>query len=92
LLPNQWLASAAYRHYWTPSQRSTLALSALHADNPAGTAGSVNRSAESMHLNLIWSPMAQTNFGLEYLHAWREPHNGDAGRLSRLQAAAQYLF
>jgi Domain of unknown function (DUF4148) len=62
------------------------------ADNLAGTADSVNKSAESVHLNLIWSPLAQTNFGLEYIHARCETHNGDTGRLNRLQAAAQHLF
>jgi hypothetical protein len=92
VLPNEWVASAAYRHHWSAALRSTLALSALRADNPADTAGSVNQSAESMHLNLVWSPVAQTNFGLEYIHARRETHNGDTGRLNRLQVAAQYLF
>jgi hypothetical protein len=59
---------------------------------PAGTAGSVNRGAESAHLNLIWSPTPQTNLGIEYIHASREIENGQSGRLNRLQAAAQYLF
>jgi hypothetical protein len=91
-LPTQWVASAAYRHHWSPTLRSTLALSGLRANNPAGTAGSVNKSAESGHLNLIWSPLAQTNFGVEYIHARREIESGEKGRLNRLQASAQYLF
>jgi hypothetical protein len=92
LLPKQWLATAAYRHYWTPTLRSTLALSELGSSNPAGTAGSANRNSQSAHLNIIWSPVAQANLGLEYIHARREVQNGDSGTLNRLQASAQYFF
>jgi hypothetical protein len=91
-LPNQWLAMAAYRHYWNPVLRSTLALSELRSNNPAGTAGSVNRAAESAHLNVIWSPVAQVNLGLEYILAKREIQNGETGKLNRLQLGGQYLF
>jgi hypothetical protein len=92
VLPNQWLATAAYRHYWSPQLRSTLALSTLRSANPAGTAGTVNKSADSAHVNLIWSPFAQTNFGVEYIFARREIENGQSGKLNRLQVAGQYLF
>ena len=93
VLPTQWMAMAAVRHFWSTNLRSTLALSALQSNNPQGvTAGSVNRNAASGHLNLIWSPTPQTNLGLEFLHASREVQNGDSGRLNRIQAAAQYLF
>jgi hypothetical protein len=92
VLPTQWLAMAAYRHFWTTDLRSTLALSELHAANPAGTGASVNRGAASAHLNLIWSPTPKSNLGLEFIHATREIQNGESGRLNRVQAAAQYLF
>jgi hypothetical protein len=36
--------------------------------------------------------VAQTNLGLEYIHARREVQNGESGTLNRLQAAAQYSF
>jgi hypothetical protein len=91
-LPNQWIAMAAYRHFWSPTVRSTLALSGVGASNPEGTAGTVNRSAQSAHLNVIWSPVPQTNLGLEYIHARREVQSGDAGTLNRLQVSAQYSF
>jgi len=52
----------------------------------------VNKGAKSAHLNVIWSPVAQTNLGLELIHASRETQNGQAGRLNRVQASAQYLF
>ncbi|MEO8523221.1 MAG: DcaP family trimeric outer membrane transporter [Caldimonas sp.] len=91
-LPKQWLAMAAYRHFWSANLRSTVALSGLGSSNPAGTAGSVNKAAESAHVNVIWSPIAQVNLGLEYIHATREIEDGQKGRLNRIQAAAQYTF
>ena len=92
VLPREWIATAAYRHYWAATLRSTLALSGLGASNPEGTAGAANKGAKSAHLNLIWSPVAQTNLGLELIHASRETQNGQAGALNRVQAAAQYFF
>jgi hypothetical protein len=92
VLPTQWLAMAAYRHFWTPTLRSTVALSELASSNPAGTAAGVNRRADSAHVNVIWSPVPQTNLGLEYIHARREVQDGSAGSLNRLQASAQYFF
>ena len=91
-LPNQWIAAAAYRHFWSANVRSTLALSALATQRTVDTAGSVNKGAQSAHLNLIWSPVAQTNLGIEYIYARRETSDGLAGRLNRVQAAAQYFF
>lgn len=91
-LPNQWVATVAYRHFWTPQLRSTLALSGLRSNYDAGTAGTANKSAESLHLNLIWSPVPQTNLGIEYIAAKREIQSGLDGSLHRVQASAQYLF
>ena len=71
-LAKQWVAFGAYRHVWAPGLRSTLVLSAAQSGNPQGTAGAVNRGAQSAHLNLVWSPVAQTNFGIELIAARRE--------------------
>jgi hypothetical protein len=90
--PTQWLAMAAYRHFWTANLRSTVALSGVGVSNPAGTGAGVNKSSNSEHLNLIWSPAPQTNVGLEYIHARREVQGGDSGTVNRLQASAQYFF
>jgi DcaP outer membrane protein len=91
-LPKQWMATVAVRHFWTPTLRSTLALSGVGSSNPDGTAGAVNKSAESVHANLIWSPVERTNLGVEYIFARREIQNGDTGNLNRLQVSAQYSF
>lgn len=83
---------AAYRHWWTPEWRSTLALSAAYADHPSGAAGLVNQESQSAHLNLIWSPVPRVNLGVEYIYARREVENGLSGNLNRGQFSAQYTF
>jgi hypothetical protein len=82
----------AYRHYWTPTIRSSLVLSASHASNPSTTAGGLNRSARSEHLNLIWSPVAAVNLGVELINARREVEDGRSGNVNRLQLSGQYGF
>ena len=82
----------AYRHFWTDRLRSTVALGALKVDNPAFAAASTNKRYESAHLNLIYSPVPNTNFGAEYIYGRRETEGGLSGSLNRLQASFQYSF
>jgi hypothetical protein len=67
-------------------------LSGLRSRNPAGTAASANRGAESLHANLVWSPVPQANLGVEYIAAKREIQGGLTGTLHRVQTSAQYFF
>ena len=83
---------AAYRHYWTPTLRSSLVLAGSRASNPGGTFGGINRSARSEHLNLIWSPIPVVNLGIELINARRAVEDGRSGNLNRLQLAGQYGF
>jgi hypothetical protein len=91
-LPRQWGGYAAYRHFWTDRLRSNLVLSSASQNNPDGTPGSTNKSTRSMHANLIWSPVANTDLGVEYIYANRETEDGLTGHLNRLQASAKYTF
>lgn len=91
-LARQWAWHAAYRHFWMHNLRSSLVLSSAGQSHPAGTPGSANRSARSAHANLIWSPVANTDLGVEYILADRETEDGQRGRLSRFQASAKYAF
>lgn len=91
-LPNQWGGIASYRHFWTSNLRSTIALSALSSDYQAPVAASLNKSAQSVHLNLIWSPVPKTDLGIEYIYARREIVSGESGILNRVQMSARYFF
>lgn len=96
-LPDQWVARAAYRHWWSSTVRSSLVLSAGESDNPPGFAG-INREMASAHLNLIWSPVPRVNLGAEIIRAVRQVDSGVdgvdglKGHLTRVQFSGQYSF
>ena len=83
---------ALWSHFWTPDLRSTLEISAASSTPPDATANGVNLSDRSQHLNLIWSPVAAANLGVELIQGRRTVVGGDSGSLNRLQLSAQYLF
>jgi hypothetical protein len=82
----------AYQHFWNPQWRSTVAYGYSAADYPAFLPGVVTHRVQSAHANLLWSPLLQTTFGLEYIFATRELENGDEGSLHRVQFSARYNF
>lgn len=92
-----------YRHYWNDSLRSnaTFGMTRHYNDSDYLPINMV-RQVQSMHLNLIWSPLPKTNFGIEYIWAKMElngqtPANralgyGTSGTMNRVQLSAQYIF
>lgn len=90
-LDPQWGTILSYRHFWSDTLRSTLALSAARADTPRG-AVNANRASQTAHLNLLWSPVPQATLGVEYIYGHLEKEDGRDGRLNRVQASAQYAF
>lgn len=91
-LATQISGFAAYRHFWTPTVRSSFVLSGSRADNPAGTPGSANASARSFHTNLIWSPIAAVDLGVEFIYGRRQIESGPSGDLNRVQLSGKYAF
>lgn len=81
-----------YRHLWAPNLRSTLAYSWINADNPDGVAGTLLKRFWSSHLNLIWTPAANVDVGVEYIRADRRQQNGLSGDLDRYMMSAKYAF
>ncbi|RKZ61399.1 MAG: porin [Gammaproteobacteria bacterium] len=84
--------SASYHHAWNGKSSSNLILSAADIDNPTGATGTENKSADSVQINYLWSPVKPVTYGVMYLLANRETENGDEGKLSRIQFAATYKF
>lgn len=83
----------AYRHFWTEKIRSTASYSFFSADNDQQLTGvNVTESAESLHLNLLYSPVKRFTFGVEYIMANRELESGHDGDLDRLQFSAKYAL
>ena len=91
-LSKQWGWYAAYRHFWHDRLRSNVVLSGASENNPPGAPAGTNKSIQSAHANLIWSPVATTDLGVEYIYASRTTEDGLKGHLNRLQASAKYTF
>jgi len=90
---DQWGGFLAYRHYWIDNLRSNLVYSYGAADNDLSIVdNSANKEFQSVHANLIWSPVPAVDLGIEYLHGYREIESGADGDLNRIQFSATYNF
>lgn len=83
----------AYRHLWTDRIRTNLIWSAQEVDNDRLLTGTgVNASAQSWHVNLIWTPLKGFDVGVELMGGERELESGLTGELTRVHAFAKYGF
>ena len=81
----------SWQHLWDAQWRSNLTAGYAWADDH-GAHGSVNESLYTVHANLLWSPVAHTTLGLEWIHAYRRLVDGRTGSLQRLQFSAVHKF
>lgn len=91
-LVNVYGGMVAYQHWWDKAWRSTIAYGFEQADHPATVSGGMTRQAQSVHVNLLWSPVLQATFGLEYIYATRELIDRRDGELSRVQFSSRFNF
>jgi len=89
---NQYGGFVAYRHWWHDTWRSTIAYGFSYADNVDFVPDTVSQWAQSAQMNLLWSPLPQTTFGLEYSYASRGLENNDNGHLHRVQFSSVFKF
>ena len=85
-----WGASAIYRHYWNDEWRSSLAYSRTGLDETGS--GDMTDNYDTTFVNLMWSPMANTTYGIEYQRFDLEEVDGDTYDLDRVHFSAQYNF
>lgn len=84
---------ASYRHVWSPQWRSNLTWSAQSVDNDRALVGpGVNKFAQSLRANLIWTPIPAMDVGAELMFGERELESGASGDMTRLQVFARYGF
>ena len=82
----------SYQHWWNKQWRSNLTYGYATAKQPEFVNPLLNQQVQSVHANLIWSPISQTTLGMEYIFAERELINGQKGELQRIQFSARYSF
>ena len=80
---------AGISHGWSDSMRSGLYFGWVRNDNPDMA---VNKSVQTLHANVIWSPVPGSNIGLEVMHGWREINAGTKGEATRVQIGVKYGF
>ena len=82
----------SYQHWWSDALRSTLKISAIDFDSPAGSSETATDGGSSVALNLFWTPVKNGTFGIEYVYADRDVVSGLTGEGSRLSAQARFDF
>jgi hypothetical protein len=83
---------AGYQHFWTEAIRSTVVYGHTYIDLENNLLASTTKQTDSLHANLIWSPVNSVDLGLEYIYGRREVKGGASGEMNRMQAAAKYRF
>jgi hypothetical protein len=81
----EWFGAVGYTHFWQPKVRSNLVFGIRQEDvpeelvGPVQAATGINKRVYTTHANVIWSPVAFIDIGLEYLHAQRKTVTNVAG-------------
>jgi hypothetical protein len=91
-LVNVYSAVVAYQHWWDKAWRSTFAYGFEQADQPDFVTATMSRQAQSVHANLLWSPLPQATVGIEYIYGTRQLIDGLNGNISRAQFSTRYNF
>jgi len=82
-----------YQHWWTENLRSTLEASGIwSAINTNLTPGQCNKLLTTTHGNLIWSPVAFVDLGLEYAWGHRVTVANFKGDAYSLQGSMRVRF
>jgi hypothetical protein len=82
----------SYQHWWSKEWRSTVTYGFAQAEQAGFVNRVLSRQVQSVHANLLWSPVSQAMMGIEYTYANRELIDGRDGDLQRLQFSARYSF
>ncbi len=82
-----------YRHFWKSNLRSSILYSYASRDNDDKyVPKTVDKEYQSVHANIIWSPVNRVNIGAEYIWGYRELENNDDGDMNRIQFSFQFAF
>ncbi len=82
----------SYQHFWSKEWQSNITYGFVHANQIASAGNNITSQVQSVHANLLWSPISQTILGMEYIYATRDAFDGRDGELQRVQFSARYNF
>ena len=98
---NAWGAWASYTHFWRDNLRSNILGGWSKNDVDVAKLGSAAHglfeSAQTIHANLIWSPVRRVEIGAEFMYGWRQnaaatPGTEKSGQAGRAQVSFLYNF
>ncbi len=81
-----------FRHVFSPQWRGNLFGSFAEFDHNSASGGGATASSQSVHANLIYSPVPKFDVGAELIFANRELESGADGDLNRLHVHVKYNF
>lgn len=85
----------AIQHQWSDKFKSSFNVAGFYADhdkNKTRLDPSINKSVWSGSANLLFNPVPNVLFGIEYMHAERELQSGVSGSFDRIQFSGKYNF
>jgi hypothetical protein len=90
-------ARIGYQHWWTPELRSTVDFSMEHADASsfylqASGRAAINKELDLAHANLIWSPVAFVDLGVEGAWGHRVTVSNLRGDAWTMQTSLKFRF
>ena len=88
-------AHVYYQHWWTDQLRSSVDFSMTHNDWPSalvGNTSTLNKELDLTHLNLIWSPVAFVDLGIEGAWGHRQVVSNLRGDAYTVQTAMKVRF
>jgi hypothetical protein len=88
-------ARAGYAHWWNDNLRSNIDFSMNHQDVASqlvGTTSTVNKELTLTHLNLIWSPAAFLDLGIEGAWGHRQVVSNNKGNAYTVQTKMKFRF
>lgn len=87
-----WGAVLGYVHSWNARVKSTFSISMSEIDTISAQPDDAISETQSMHANLVYSPVPQLAIGGELMWGERENNDGSNNDAARLQFSIQYKF
>jgi len=82
-----------YQHWWTENLRSSVMYSMTQRDNDLNyVTDTSEKQYQSVHANLIWSPISRINIGMEYIYGYRKIEDDSTGDMNRIMGSFVYKF
>ncbi|MGH6983158.1 MAG: DcaP family trimeric outer membrane transporter [Stellaceae bacterium] len=92
----EWAGYASYEHFFNGQWRANATGGYAHfSGNPGftgATLGSLNREMYDTNVNIIYSPVPQTDFYLEWQHIYRKVVSSNDGVDDRIDAQFNFYF